>query len=141
MTNQPRDGIGRFSEHLHGEPGLNLSAGVESVPDLSGIAEADADTIREIARSTSDPLVKAELTSNPRIPDDVLEELADPSERVDVRLAVANTGYPGAADRAAKDPHPLVRASAYGSWDLSEENRKRLAEDPGVKKVLSALGG
>lgn len=114
---------------------LNTAPAQESFPD---VATCDVDEVRRLAES-SDPTVRAELTSSPRIPDDVLERLADHRQPTAVRLAAAQTGYAGTGDRAATDPSPLVRAVALTAWDLSAEHREAIGNDRSVQKVLEAL--
>lgn len=56
-----------------------------------------------------------------------------------VRLAAANSLRPGAADRAAEDPDPIVRMSAVGGWDLSPANERRLSQDPMVQRIAEFI--
>lgn len=140
MEQQPRvlkglKGAGRFSATAHGEGNVTVG-GAPSFPD---VATATPDQIRDLARTSRDPEVLAELTSSPAITEDVLEQLADPAQDTSVRLAVAQTGYAGTADRAAHDPNPLVRAVAACGWDVSEANRNRLRHDRGVQHVLRLI--
>ncbi|MCC3292829.1 hypothetical protein [Arthrobacter sp. zg-Y1110] len=125
---------GQFAASTHGEPLVRI-APAAGFPDLreAGLAE-----VRVLARS-SDPLVRAEVTSSPVVPDDVLEELSARDQPAAVRLAVVNTGYAGTADRAAEDPNPIVRASAFSSWDLSETGRRRLAGDSEVQRFMNLI--
>lgn len=139
MEKQPRvlkglKGAGRFTATTHGEGNVTVG-GKASFPDVEG---ATPDQLRDMARS-QDPVVLAELTSSPSIPDDVLEQLADPSQETSVRLAAAQTGYAGTADRAAHDPSPMVRAVAAYGWDVSDHNRNRLRHDHGVQKFLRLI--
>lgn len=136
---QPRvlkglNGAGRFAKHLFGESNVTVGP-APSLPDLAG---AGPDDIRALSAS-SDPAVLAELTASPAISDDVLEKLQAPSQPTAVRLAAVSTGYAGTADRAARDPHPLVRAAALVGWDLSEDSRTRLANDHRVRHALQAI--
>lgn len=140
MEKQPRvlkglKGAGRFSATEHGEGNVTVG-GKPSFPD---VAAATPDQIRDMARTSHDPDVLAELTSSPAIPDDVLEHLADHSQDTSVRLAAVQTGYAGTADRASHDPNPLVRAMAAWGWDVSETNRNRLRHDRGVQHVLGLI--
>lgn len=137
MEKQPRvlkglKGAGRFTATAHGEGNVTVG-GHASFPDVEG---ATPDQLRDIAARSQDPEVLAELTSSPAIPDDVLEQLADPAQDTSVRLAAAQTGYAGTADRAAQDPNPVVRAVAAYGWDLSQHNRTRLRHDHGVQRFL-----
>ena len=130
-------GAGRWTHAQKETPDFTLGGrpDPEVFPD---IANCDVDEVRHLADST-DPLVLAELTSSPRIPDDVLERLADHQQPTSVRLAAVQTGYAGTGDRAATDPSPLVRAVALSAWDLSEEHREAIGNDRSVQKVLEAL--
>lgn len=125
---------GQFAANAHREPepGITADGGLPSVGD------ACPDELRTLAQSP-DPLVRAEVTSSVRVPDDVLETLAEPDQPTAVRLAAAGTGYAGTADRAAADPHPLVRAVALTGWDLSEVHRDRLRRDPEVQRVMGLI--
>lgn len=124
---------GQFSASPHTEPAVSIANS-----DFPSVGDAGVDEIRDLANS-SDPLVRAEVTSSIRVPDDVLEKLAEADQPTAVRLAAVNTGYAGTGDRAAGDRHPLVRAAALASWDLSETNRERLAHDPKVQRVMGLI--
>lgn len=110
--------------------------GAESV--FTDIGSLDIANLRRLVESP-DALVRAELTSSPRVPDDVLERLAEHDQPAAVRLAAAQTGYAGTGDRAAADPNPLVRAMALAAWDLSPENKEAIGNDRSVQKVIEAL--
>ncbi|MCC3299472.1 hypothetical protein [Arthrobacter caoxuetaonis] len=125
---------GQFAAAPHGEPIVSI-APAAGFPD---IREAGQAQLRLLARS-ADPAVRAEVTSSPVVPDDVLEELSSHTQAPAVRLAVVNTGYAGTAERAAEDPSPIVRASALASWDLSEIGRRRLEKDPEVQRFMSLI--
>ncbi len=140
MSNQNRvkKGVptaGRWTAGEHQEPQVHVGA----EPAFPSVASAGVEEIRALAATSKDPIVLAELTSSPVIPDDVLEQLAATDQDTSVRLAAANTGYAGTADRAAEDPHPLVRAVAYSSWDLSDANRRRLGSDRKVQHVMGLI--
>lgn len=124
---------GQFSATARSEP--TLGAADTAFPS---IGDADVDQLRQLAASP-DPLIRAEVTSSIRVPDDVLEDLARADQPTAVRLAAVNTGYAGTADRAAEDPDPLVRAAALAGWDLSETNRERLAGDVKVQRVMGLI--
>lgn len=126
---------GRFAAGEHTEAGISVGYGVQPMPD---VGEAGVDEVRALATSP-DPLVRAEVTASPRVPDDVLEELASPRQPTAVRLAAASTGYSGTADRAARDRNPIVRAVALHSGVLSEGNRVRLSKDPKVQQVMGLI--
>lgn len=130
-------GAGRwtFGQKNPSDVTLNVRPDGDSLPD---VATCDVDEVRRLADS-NDPAVLAELTSSPRIPDDVLERLADHHQPTSVRLAAAQTGYAGTGDRAATDPNPLIRAVALSAWDLSEKHREAIGKDRSVQKVLEAL--
>ncbi|MBG0738678.1 hypothetical protein IV500_04485 [Paeniglutamicibacter antarcticus] len=135
-TNRVPKGVrggGQFAASAHTEPALHIAD-----TDLPSVGDADVEQIRTLAQS-SDPLVRAEVTSSIRVPDDVLERLSEADQPTSVRLAAVNTGYAGTADRAAEDPHPLVRAAALAGWDLSDTNRERLTSDPKVQRVMGLI--
>jgi hypothetical protein len=135
-TNRVPKGVrggGQFAASAHTEPAVNITEA-----DFPSVGDADVDHLRALAES-NDPLVRAEVASSIRVPDDVLEKLAEPAQPAAVRLAAVNTGYAGTADRAAEDPHPLVRAAALAGWDLSDTNRERLSHDPKVQRVMGLI--
>lgn len=135
-TNRVPRGIrggGQFAASAHTEPVVDING-----PAFPSVGDADVDQLRALAGS-SDPLVQAEVTSSIRVPDDVLEHLSEAGQPTSVRLAAVNTGYAGTADRAAEDRHPLVRAAALASWDLSDTNRERLNHDPKVQRVMGLI--
>lgn len=135
-TNRVPKGVrggGQFAASAHMEPDLSIADA-----DFPSVGDADVDQLRALAES-NDPLVRAEVTSSVRVPDDVLERLAEADQPPSVRLAAVNTGYAGTADRAANDPHPLVRAAATAGWDLSEANRERLKHDPEVQRIMRTI--
>lgn len=128
---------GRYTYAQKRIPDVSL----ESVPgeELPDVGSITADEIRHLASTTRDPLVLAELTASPQIPDDVLEQLAAHDQPATVRMAAAQTRYAGTADRAASDPNPLVRAMAASSWDLSPENREAIDKDGSVQRILAGI--
>lgn len=136
--NRVRKGVpaaGQFATSVHAEAGVSIGAD-QGFPDAG---EASVEELRRIA-DTGDAIARAEVTSSPRVPDDVLEQLADPDQPDAVRLAAASTGYPGTADRAARDRNPIVRAAALANgWDLPETTRRRLHEDRGVQRFVAAI--
>lgn len=136
--NQNREASGRFGFKELKPANIALGTTEDIDADLPDIGRLTQDEIRGLAESPDD-LVRADLTSSIRIPDDVLERLSEPDQSVSVRLATANTGYPGTADRAAADEDPLVRAAAYGSWDLSPADRNRLRSDAKVQRLMGMI--
>lgn len=135
-TNRVPKGVrsgGQFAASAHTEPAVSINDA-----DFPSVGDADVDQIRALAES-NDPLVRAEVTSSIRVPDDVLERLSEADQPTAVRLAAVNTGYAGTADRAAEDPSPLVRAAALAGWDLSDTNRERLDHDPKVQRVMGLI--
>lgn len=125
---------GQFSAVERQEAGVSVGG----APTLPDVGAAGPDEIRALAASP-DPLVRAEVTSSLRVPDDVLEDLAAPDQPAAVRLAAAATGYSGTADRAAEDKNPIVRAVALHSGVLSESKRNRLNNDPKVAEVIGLI--
>jgi hypothetical protein len=135
-TNRVPKGVrsgGQFAASAHTEPLVSIND-----TDFPSVGDADVDQLRALAES-NDPLVRAEVTSSIRVPDDVLERLSEADQPASVRLAAVNTGYAGTADRAAADPDPLVRAAALAGWDLSDTNRERLNHDPKVQRVMGFI--
>ncbi|MET4144033.1 hypothetical protein [Arthrobacter sp. UYCo732] len=135
-TNRVPKGVrsgGQFAASAHQEPKLSI---IDA--DFPSVGDADVDQIRSLAES-NDPLVRAEVTSSIRVPDDVLERLSQSDQPASVRLAAVNTGYAGTGDRAAEDRHPLVRAAALAAWDLSDAHRERLTHDPKVQRVMGLI--
>ncbi|GAA4033877.1 hypothetical protein GCM10023063_17170 [Arthrobacter methylotrophus] len=134
-TNRVPKGVrsgGQFAASAHTEPLVSIDT------DFPSVGDADVEQLRALAES-NDPLVRAEVTSSIRVPDDVLERLAEADQPASVRLAAVNTGYAGIADRAATDPDPLVRAAALSGWDLSDHHRERLSHDPKVQRVMGLI--
>lgn len=136
--NQNREASGRFGFKDLQPANVELGKSQDFDTDLPDIGNLSQDEIRGLAESPND-LVRADLTSSLRIPDDVLERLSEPDQSVSVRLATANTGYPGTADRAAADEDPLVRAAAYAAWDLSPADRNRLRGDAKVQRLMGMI--
>ena len=126
-------GGGQFAASAHTEPAVSINDA-----DFPSVGDADVDQLRALSES-SDPLVRAEVTSSIRVPDAVLERLSAPDQLPAVRLAAVNTGYAGTADRAAEDPHPLVRAAALAGWDLSDSHRERITHDLKVQRVMGLI--
>jgi hypothetical protein len=135
---QNREASGRFGFKDLKPANIQLGADQDFDTDLPDVGSLTPDEIRGLAESPND-LVRADLTSSIRVPDDVLERLSEPDQSVAVRLATANTGYPGTADRAAADEDPLVRAAAYAAWDLSPADRARLRSDAKVQRLMGML--
>lgn len=136
--NQNREASGRYGFKDLKPANIALGTTDDFDTDFPDIGNLTPDEIRGLAESPND-LVRADLTSSIRIPDDVLERLSEPDQSVSVRLATANTGYPGTADRAAADEDPLVRAAAYSSWDLSPADRNRLRGDAKVQRLMGMI--
>lgn len=144
MTNQNRrlkgmPGAGEWTTKVQSADEKVFISDIPSEAELPDVATCSVEELRLIAETSSDPLVLAELTSSPRIPDDVLERLAAHDQPASVRLAAAQTGYEGTGDRAALDPNPLVRAMASAAWDLSPENREAIQRDGSVKRILEGI--
>lgn len=129
---------GRFTFKDLKPANVELGSKEDFDTDLPDVGKLTVDEIRGLAESPND-LVRADLLSSPRIPDDVLERFSEPDQSVSVRLATVNTGYPGTADRAAADEDPLVRAAALGAWDLSPADRDRLRGDAKVQRLMGMI--
>jgi hypothetical protein len=56
------------------EPDLSITN-----TDFPSVGDADVELIRALSES-NDPLVRAEVTSSIRVPDDVLERLSEPDQ-------------------------------------------------------------
>lgn len=125
---------GQFAPRGHSEASVAL-AGANRVPDMG---TADVEELRSLVEHP-DPVVRCELLSSPRVPEDVVERLSEHDQEVFVRLAAVNTGYPGASDRAVNDPNPIVQAAALFSWDVSAADRKRLESDASVQRMMSII--
>jgi hypothetical protein len=136
--NQNRETSGRFGFKDLRPANIELGSSADIDTDIPDIGRLTPEEIRGLAESPND-LVRADLTSSIRIPDDVLERLSEPDQSVSVRLATANTGYPGTADRASADEDPLVRAAAYAAWDLSAADRNRLRGDAKVQRLMGMI--
>ena len=137
QPNRVRRGVpegGRFAPKTHREPEVGLTA----APASQDPGTAGPDELHAMAQS-ADPLVRAQAATGIRVTDDTLEELADPSQPVEVRLAAAETGYGESAERAARDPNPIVRALSLGAGVLSGRTRARLANDPQVQRFLGLI--
>lgn len=135
--NRVRPGVpegGRFTNRMHSEPQVGLSI-AKAVQDPGA---AGPDELRAMARD-ADPIVRAQAATGIRVPDDALEELADPAQPVEVRLAAAETGYGESAERASRDPSPIVRALSLGAGVISGRTRARLTEDPQVQRYLGLI--
>lgn len=145
MTNENRLEKGapgsKGGQYTHARKRVAEDVVLESVPgeELPDVGSFTADEIRHLASTTRDPIVLAELTASPQIPEDVLEQLSSHDQPETVRMAVAQTRYAGTADRAASDPNPLVRAMAAASWDLSPENREAIDQDGSVQRILAGI--
>lgn len=84
--------------------------------------------------------VRTEAGANPNLTDAQARLLADPvSQPRAVRLAVAQSGLPLAAERASRDPSPTVRAMASTSFPLARVDVDRLVADAGVAAVRRRL--
>lgn len=115
-----------------------LASKLTELPSMREIAEANADTLPSLV-SHPVPYIRALVSGHPGLTDEQLAELADPSQHWAVRGAVAQMMHPGAAGRAARDPDPVVRFHALDGWDLPQEDRERLRDDPEVQKVARVL--
>lgn len=108
----------------------------DTIPD---IGTADQDTLRGLA-GHPDSLVRAEVTSSPRVPDDVLMSLYEDEPNTAVKIAAVNAGGgPELASAASADDDDLVRAVAYSRWDLPPEDRDRLKSDAGVQRLMGMI--
>ena len=123
--------------------GASLTSGADfdgsnfdSVPD---IGSADPDTLRGLA-GHPDSLVRAEVTSSVRVPDDVLMGLYEEDPDAAVRIAAVNAGGgPGLASAASTDEDDLVRTVAFARWDLPSDDRERLQSDAGVQRLMGMI--
>lgn len=141
-----RPGAGRWVKKVNSEADLDLEddvLGEITHEDFSEQAplpyDASADEIRNLVDSP-DHVVRAELPSYPNVTDDVLERLQQPDQELTTRQSVLATMYPGVAERASNDDHPLIRAHAlHTGWDLHDSTRKRLEKDGGVQHVMEII--
>lgn len=108
----------------------------EAIPDIGA---ADPETLRGLA-GHPDSLVRAEVTSSPRVPDDVLMGLYEDEPNTAVKIAAVNAGGGSDLARAAsEDEDDLVRAVAFARWDLPPGDHDRLSADAGVQRVMSMI--
>lgn len=138
-----RFGAGRWAKKINSEADLDLDLEEDIVEsfdeELPVPADASADEIRTLAKSP-DHFVRAELPGLPNVPDDVLEELQQDDQEFATRQSVLATMYPGVAERASHDRHPLIRAHAlFAGWDLKDSDRSRLEKDGGVQRVMEII--
>lgn len=133
-----RLGAGRWVKKVNSEADIDLSDDlVADQPPLP--YDASAEEIRSLVNSP-DHFVRAELPSYANVPEDVLETLQQPDQEFATRQSVLATMYPGVAERASRDRHPLIRAHAlFGGWDLHDSDRQRLEKDGGVRHVMEIL--
>lgn len=108
----------------------------EGIPDIGA---ADPDTLRGLA-GHPDSLVRAEVTSSPRVPADVLMGLYEDESNTAVKIAAVNAGGgPELARAASEDEDDLVRAVAFARWDLAPGDRERLRTDTGVQRLMGMI--
>lgn len=123
--------------------GASLTSGADfdgsnfdAIPDVGA---ADPDTLRGLA-GHPDSLVRAEITSSPRVPDDVLMGLYEDEPNTAVKIAAVNAGGGSELARAAsQDEDDLVRAVAFARWDLPAGDRDRLSADSGVQRLMGMI--
>lgn len=138
-----QSGAGRFDFKRNSEAEIDLSDDLATDSVVSPYGEvpvnASPDEIRALAESP-DHFIRAELPGLPNVPEDVLETLQQPDQEFATRQSVLATMYPGVAERASHDRHPLIRAHAlFAGWDLHDADRLRLEKDGGVKHVMELL--
>lgn len=115
---QRRDQLGRFGEMPKAEsPQLNL---------------ADVDR--------SDPQLLTDAAS-PTLSDGQAQQMADPARPFLSRYAVALRPDSRCAQRAARDPDPVIRAQALAAGPLlGQGERTALEQDEQVRHVVAVLG-
>ena len=125
---EPADLAGSWARHER----------TSQIPDSIQVITCDRD---ELDRYVYHPdwEVRADAAANPHLNDVQAAWLAKPTQPEGVRAAVAQSGVPGATERASKDPSATVRAVASTSFDLSDSDRQRLASDPAVGKIRELL--
>lgn len=150
----PRGEGGRFSSKEHGEADITLgdtAAGTaptavaersdlpvssEAEPQIALARRATAEELWNlIDDDETDPHALTEAAINLNLASDQIVALADHSQPVLVRRAVATLPHSGVADIASHDPDVFVRMTALGGWDLSPTNRQRLLRDPVLIKI------
>lgn len=107
-------------------------------------ASSEADVHLFAAKPVKESTPKSQVHQWDTVPSDVtdreLEILGSPDAPLMSRLMVANTPYPGVAERASHDESPLVRAVALTGWDLPHRDARRLSSDPQVNLAMKILG-
>lgn len=136
----PRGDAGRFSEKGQEDPGAGVLGG--GGPGPKGHAAllelCPEDLQRLVDGSPAEQVIAAKAMS---LTDEQAAQLADPGNEFAVRLMVATRTHPGVAARAAQDPDPVVRLRALQlGFDLPDEVRDQLANDPDVKHAATVFG-
>lgn len=126
---------GQFiAARAHAEPGFELDAGTDTELELG------TDSVVEAMVSGDDVEDRAAASTDLRVTVGQLRRLADPATQpVLVRWSVSCLPYDGVADRASRDPDPVVRACALAGSGLSAPNQRRLERDPEVALATARL--
>lgn len=129
---------GQFAATRHQESDLVIGIDTPTDDEIAASVGRDLDAV--VAHP--DPEIRIIATANAFITDEHLTNLLDPgSQPVEVRWATARLPFPGIAEVASKDPHPVVKAAALDEWDLSDERRRELEADDDVVHAHRILCG
>jgi hypothetical protein len=115
---------GQFSAAEHQEAGVAVGSGIRPLPD---VGPAGVEEIRALAASP-DPLVRAEVTSSLRVPDDVLVDLASPEQPTAVLTGQRPTAIPSSGPWLCT--LASCRRAAGPDSRRTPRSRKSLASSP-----------
>ncbi len=127
--------VGARPEQLAESVSLSLSAPPGPPPEAS---TTDLEAYVEPGQA---PVVLFEVLDHPSCPVEMALKMLAPDYPVGVRAEVVRQGWPGAATKAATDPHPFVRALAIGAWDLDAASAEALRHDVAANRARAKLFG
>ena len=137
--NPPRDRAGRYAPFRNPEPGIDLVDDTGPQPTAARLSW-DSDRLQTLIDSptTTDQVAAAHALE---LSDLQAAELAAPGRPFQTRLALAGRADSGCAERAARDPDPVVRAHVLQDGiGLTASTRLRLEADPSVLHARTVLG-
>jgi hypothetical protein len=102
--------------------------------------EAGPEELDAMAHPDQSAVVLFQVLDHPNCRPEVALRMLGPDYPVAVRAEAVSQGWPGAARRAAHDPHPYVRSQAIGAWDLDEASAEALRLDSGAHKARLLFG-
>lgn len=137
--NPPRDRAGRYAPFRNDEPGVDLVDDTVPQPTAERLAyDTGQLQILVDSPSTTDQVAAAHALD---LSDAQAEQLAGPGRPFQTRLALAGRADGGCAERAARDPDPVVRAHVLQEGiGLTAGTRLRLEADPSVLRARAVLG-